>query len=615
MPAYPCEAGFSHPGADFGVVTRRPLFRVYPEPCPSTKPFEFDTRFHVIRGGEFFVAGNVVFPHKGGKLDLGYRSLIGPCYSHSGTIYENSNHSLNLAIRRKLGLRLEPDDELAYDRLPASERNAAPFNTRHPDQPYAYWLEANQREFLEHTDLVDRMAASYVDSFADYTFCLDMVERFHDEPHQKRNLRIHEWVDRCEAGELLADIWFTAVTQSVHLKVKRDEWAKFVRILSKLKYPRAIGDFGVGASLQGAWLTSFLKCAQAEHPIQHADGECWHIKSPSGDALDSAFEKLLSPPGAWFFIAFSDDAVFAIRTANGVKWFNIDISSCDTGHTEEIFRAYTRLYPRHIQPDVEVLVRQCAAPVRVVSVEDRRDFVLLQRGAPTLSSGSTVTTSINTFVSFLLGCTFGQNRCASSVSIRRMAKVVGYDVSVEPCDVFERVQFLKRSPVLCHDGRYRGVINFGVYLRLSGTCRGDLPGRGDITIRARKFQAALINGVFAGSHSSILDSLRQQYANAFDAVGNNRPFSELVSQYLYYLPDPDANCTFTDDAYFKRYNLACDEIRELTTVVTSMGPGDHYASPTVERILEADYGLACSYFDLGFLERENRTYARLSNAF
>jgi len=591
------------------VVTRRPLFRVYPEPCASTKPYEFDDRFVVVRGAQFLVDGNFVFPTERLWRDLVYRTLFGPCFAHTGAIYENSIHSLNLAVRRKFGLRLEPDDEMAFGRLSPDEKTQFPYVTRSQHKCYAHWLEANQREFLLSTDLVAVFAALYADCFGDYTYCLDMVERYHNDPHPKRLLRLHEWLERSAAGELLDDLWL----ESVNLKVKRDEWAKFVRILSKLKYPRAVGDFGVGASLQGAWLTDKLKCAQADRPIVYADGECWHVKSPCGEIINQAFENLLSPSRVWFFIAFSDDAVFAIRDGERVLWFNIDIASCDTGHTTELFEASTQLYPERIRADADVLVRQCATPVRVVSPLDKRDYVLLRRGAPTLSSGSTVTTSINTFASLLLGCTFGRLRTKTERAIRTAARIVGYDVSVERCNIFERVQFLKRSPVLCLDGVYRAVINLGVYLRLSGTCRGDLPGRGDLYLRARRFQAALVSGVFAGACSPLCDTLRASVADVTGHMGNADKLSKIVADHLYFVPDPLAICNFTDEAYLRRYDLGTHALSEITQLFASMGPGDHYASDTIERVLDADYGLACSYFDSGFLERENRTRARLAN--
>jgi hypothetical protein len=320
------------------------------------------------------------------------------------------------------------------------------------------------------------------------------------------------------------------------------------------------------------------------------------------DKLQDVFNNLLNPPGRFYMAYFSDDSCFSIRHRRKVYYYNLDISKCDSSHGPEVFNALLLITPPHLREHVQVLIDQCRLDIVIHSKTDRRHKIVGGFEHPTLYSGSTLTTLINNLANTVVGL------CLSRVQLEdrdyedhELANIFtqaiessGYIVTgfsdKEKCRKPEDLQFLKYSPVLDIEGNYRPVLNLGVLLRASGTCKGDLPGRKTQTIesRARHMQTALLRGMYPRTHFPLLTAM-------FTAAGavTSDAFTAIVSKAMLYKVDdtPESeHYTFSDEAILRRYGLTDLDYAQLQEFSRS-GVYTHTCADFVSSILSTDYGL------------------------
>jgi hypothetical protein len=369
------------------------------------------------------------------------------------------------------------------------------------------------------------------------------------------------------------------------VKFKKDEWAK------PGKKPRCIGDLGVAASLQGFKVTEMLKKAMAAQPLVYRGFTFEFCAAPEPTVLASIFHKLLQPPGLGYMVYFSDDSCIAFRIGGEIRVYNMDISSCDASHGARMFEDLVTITPAVAQPDMLVLTDQCRLPVRVHSVHNPREFVLLQGKTPKLYSGSTITTIMNNFANINIGIAIADRFHSGEVlgpeDVIAAAATSGYIVTLDPCETMYDIQFLKHSPVFDTEGGLRAMLNFGVLLRASGTCHGDLPGRGSIEKRARMFQGALLHGMYPRTHAPILTVMKSH------TITPTKQFVDKVQTMLTFkVVDSGDHFSVTNDEIWKRYRLTPEEARNLEDGL-DMGFEQSFAGPGADKILKLDYGLRC----------------------
>lgn len=544
----------------------RPVFRVGTVSCPATTlgSFLYNDIFRILKGAEYFVDGCLTFASKKhikrfeqGRpvfADGTYRTVFGPSISHNGVIYENSDDNVSLALSRLTAARF-------------------------PDIPGEHDKYKNlQRTYIDNNlTFLDSLCETYSKHFTAYT-CADIeAEEHHSDPHPKKALRQQSWQELNETGDRYSRLWL----KKVKYKMKKNEIAK------PGKVPRMIGDLGVAASLQGFRTTKFLKNAQAAEPVVYKEGTIEFIASPDPGKLEEVFAKLLDPPGRYYMALFSDDSCFSIRTPTGVDVYNVDISKCDASHTERLFDALVLITPSQAREDMKVLTEQCELPIQLQSLYDKKRSVLLQPKHKLLYSGSTLTTAINNLANILIGKAFADCEYSGPDSLMLAAKSAGYVITLESCDIPEDIQFLKHSPVFDTMGRMRPLMNLGVLLRLSGTCNGDLPGRGDLQARAVAFQDSLLQGAYPYANFTILDNLKAECG------GGNLKTQAVCDKMFEYKVCRSGYEVFTADprSLYKRYRLTDLEISDIETFAT-LGYQGHFSGPSVDKILGKDYGLA-----------------------
>lgn len=530
-----------------------------------------------VKGKEWYKDGRLEFPGHLNDLDASaydgtYRTHLGWKVVSDAVIYGESNVSLRTALKRLNAARVQTELSLSING---------------PISNYHEWMQEKQRSFVtKHLHLFDRMVESYRPYFEDWEGTAEECEAHHDEPHVKRALRIRAWLDMCNDRSDLDYLWL----KKVRYKMKRNEYAK------NGKMARMIGDLGVPASLQGFRLTKLLKAAMAGEPIEYLGGKIEFCPKPSPDKLVEIFKQLIEPEGKYYVAYFSDDACYSVRDVNGkVHCYNLDISKCDASHTEAIWIAMRHTLPSDVQPDFDVLVDQLCLPFYVGDCNDHRRKVVLQGEGPLLFSGSTLTTVTNNTANVSVAYALAEHAAVGALAVARAAEDVGYIVTVVDCSAdFHLLQFLKHSPVLDTTGQLRALLNPGVLLRASGTCKFDLPGRGPIEHRAAQFQYGILSGAYPRVGFELLDVMK-----AATGVGHvSDRIQTFVRQHLgdYLTSTTEDSFRVSNEEVFARYGLTTPQINQLIHGMGSTGFGMYYADEATAKILLEDYGLPTTFY-------------------
>jgi hypothetical protein len=529
------------------------------------KPYTYNERYRVIQGGEYFTAGQIVFPSsEDNKPDGTYRTVFGPSVNHSGVIYRNNDHNLLSGVKYRL---------MSCRQVPADVSLSPLQWDRHLEDLQAVSVALHRESFVVIGQL-------YAEVYSDYTTAMEECVDHHDDPHQKKELRVLAFKELCtELG--FPRIW--AWRNEVTIKFKKDEYAKYG------KPGRCIVDLGVGMSLQGFRITKFMKTAMTTHPFTSPAGTAEFCSKPDHDALVSAFERLMSPAKSWYFVYFSDDSCFSVRTSKGVFMYNLDISACDASH-RKIFDLLYALTPEQLHDDVRVLLEQLSLPMRVRSKSGRYS-VLLKAVGPILFSGSTLTTVLNNIAEMLIAhelssCDWELDVPGNIISAFRRA---GYLVTLDACATYHHLQFLKHSPCYDHAGFLRPVLNPGVLLRASGTCRGDLPGTGDLELRGLQFQKGLLLGAYPSTRFSLLTAMYAALTNISITTSVTMAVKKVFEYTVAQVSDEEFS--ISDEEIYQRYALDGCEIDELLSCMASAGFATSVSITALDKILAKDYGL------------------------
>jgi len=384
--------------------------------------------------------------------------------------------------------------------------------------------------------------------------------------------------------------------KDVLYKAKKDEYSKVGKNM------RMIGDLGVGASLQGFRITEYLKIAQSEARFEWLGGVAYFCKAPEPSELQTHFENLATHNYKLLMLYFSDDSTLSWVTKAGVRVYgNMDISGCDASHTEALFEGLVLLVPPAFHGDVQKLVDQCKLPIKIVchNLEKEKDGkpmkVKIQFNEATLYSGSTITTAINNLACILIFVAIMED--GGHITTRRIiraAQRAGYKVTITTSTRLEDVQFLKNSPVYVNElKKHIPVLNLGVLLRTSGTCKGDLPGRGSIQTRAKVFQGLLLNGMYPRTKFTLVENMKKQ-CHTPDTLNTKtiklmqNMVRDQLDRKLTTSSDPVIQL---DDAHiYKRYDLSIEEIAMINNFGnTPVGMGHSAANAALDKILSKDY--------------------------
>lgn len=547
--------------------------------CHVAKSFYYRRNFRVLRGQRFWNDGAICFsgrsfcdPVKGYNM-YDKKTQVAITFAHPGVVYAPTNGNLNGALTRQTCNRFV---------IEVGERRHTRFE-RIKMELLEYVYERRQRLFIRATPF------DTSDFLPDPLDWRELAHVYHAHPHIKRYLRIQGYKGTFEEFQHYERIWRGA--KGFRLKLKRLEYAK------ASKYGRTIGDFGVQASLQGAFFTDQCKVYLASRDFTFTGGRrCRYVKSANFKGLCDVFQLLNDPTSLTCMFIHSDDAIY--RTMNGLI-YNLDISKCDGSHGPAVYQFLSELFPGG-GDCISVLIEQLLQPVTIYSEVDwltrSRQKVVIEALRPILYSGSTLTTLINTVAMF---CIFDQlERCRAETpeEILEAAAAIGYILGdPQLCVDVGDQQFLKYSPVLIN-GQYVPVFNLGPMLRTFGSAKFDIApsiDESELWKYGYQFNYLLINGMFPYVSCPFLDLLRNKFNQTTNksskmllaSVAASLPFEEIGTGDMLFL---------TDLEFFRRYRASTGEIMELSAFVEEAHGYDTICSPLVDRILGMDYGLSFS---------------------
>jgi hypothetical protein len=553
----------------YGLQHAQP-FKIRPSECQTIKNYSF-LRVRFDKKTSKFVNEDDQFKQKGfirlrgsNKLDGSYRSVFGPSAIRESVIFAVHPVNVSKAMTRTTGAR-EGDHEL--------------------DSKYRF----NQQQFIKSRRvkrfskaLEKHIALTLSSNLFDFD---EELIRYAIAPHKKRKLRVKALAEIMN-NNLFCDETFI---RKVQLKMKPDEFAKVS------KYPRMIGDLSVVGSLLGGFSAKIMKKSYETfnysscHPARF-------IPSPSPNSLKDVFKNLISPEEKSFFNYFSDDSNISIKCKDGVFRANLDISSCDTSHTPDIFSLLINSIPDgklkdYIRRSVEQLKLGCTYKTKTSKVK-------FGGHQPTLYSGSVLTTLINNLANLLIqlsitSCDF------SKILVKDAGKIVlnlagraGYIISIDDCStVLEDLQFLKFSPTA--DGTpYQ---NLGVMLRSLGSCKGDLPGKSKISyeVKADRFNSALVCSWKYSGCTSFYKMLAVKF----------KQNSKLEQRHQHYQTENynvaaqkeiKNNPIIDDSCILRRYQLTQHQYDEMISLYLESKHGAIINCIGVQHILAKDYGYPIS---------------------
>lgn len=523
------------------------------------KAYRWNNKFRITRGRKFFDKDmKIVFPPDS-RLERksGFYISRSMCVDHNAVIYEINNQNLSYAAGRL-------------------------FSCREAERPgFCEKLRFNQRQFLllpQTRFFLLRLRSIYKRYFDDYIGRdQEMLDHVHDK-NPKKKLRI-------------------AVCQQLEDDGVRHERVLCKRIIAKgkneiaktMKWMRLFTSFGPASALQAGWLMSVMKKAQASTPIFVNGGIIEFVKSPTFSSMSLTFTELINPSFRFHAAVFSDDCSIGFRVGNDIYHANLDISSCDASHQHEMFLAFIEIFPLEWQEEVKALCDQSLLPLDLYSVDGEHRITVEALGY-FLGSGHLTTTSINTFVVFLVVWWITRQNISSLDEIHRLTEQTGYIFTVEHCHKIQDIQFLKHSPCYDIDGIMRPVLNFGVLMRGSGSCHYDLPGRGSMHSRMLAFQAARLQGTYPYVDTPVLANMRRVAGapsrSAIDAAEREGVGSKIEQ-------DLPIMMRFDSHEFLARYDLHPVEEDQVVYEFGLLEFGWHIRNRGCHKVLQKDYGLSC----------------------
>lgn len=526
------------------------------------KPYRDGGRFRLLRGREYFTREDGLNFGITETRDKEYDTVFGPVFCHAGQKYKVDDVGLRGAVTRLTCAR-EPDRHAFHEML-------------RDNQFLSFGGSIIFREF-------EKFIASWIRRIRPELSGEELRDLWVDAPHPKRKLRVRTRTELDLSGEQPKRVWIGNFGQIKYVCKPGEK-------LPPGKYLRATADLGPVAASQGGYLMDTVKAAFCNEFV-FGGSSYQFVKEPERESLISAFQDVWEDKYDFSMRCFSDDSIIGIATPEGRYVANADISACDGSNYDPVFNMLKRMMlDGGLDPcDVEGVFEQCKAECVIESYTDRElktkiRKVVLQPLFYTLYSGSVLTTSINNCANFGIYaaiCAFlppyeARSLAAMPDLISRAAESVGYIVKCARCEVLEDLQFLKCTPTRV-GSEWDVFLNLGVLLRNLGSCKGDLPGSGDLGERARIYTSDVIRSYkHAGDHE-ITDALRTKMVNS----SLSQPESRLTGQTIRRIPL---------SALARRYRVPEVVLEELASMITDSTLGEAIYSPLLDRIFELDYG-------------------------
>lgn len=486
------------------------------------------------------------------------RFYFGPFFAHTAKVYAKTNNNISKAFTR---LSCDPESGAV--------------------------LSSNQRTILTE-DSMPRCIRRLRDALRKHiTLCHNFevhdfdsqILLYADIPHEKRKLRLQAALEIVSLNlfSIRSHRHYVTLIKRVVAKFKTNEWAK------PGKFPRLIADLSVVGSLLGGFAFDRIKTYLSSFEYRNVK----YVKSANHDSLRDIFRRLMSPD-AYQFAYFSDDSCLSFRRGEGVQLYNMDISCCDGSHTKYLFKFIESCIPI---PALLYIVRgvhdQLAIDLTIINADGRKVGMAQHNResvyALSLYSGSTATTMTNNMANMIMGVVIAEKyrrrACLTEHDVISAATSCGYNVTLDHCENYAQLQFLKHSP----NEHGEPWLNLGVILRTLGNAKGrEIPKKGSVSSRAYAFQCDLVAGFKHAGEHAITRVLAEKYPHG-DAFSENY----LLQQEL---GNESRHVQVTPLDIARRYDVPPDWIDELVTHLSQSGFGDCIRCRLSDAVFAKDYG-------------------------
>jgi hypothetical protein len=360
------------------------------------------------------------------------------------------------------------------------------------------------------------------------------------------------------------------------------------------KYPRQFISLGTEAIYSAGFVMESLKKVFVEC-LGDLGYEAFFVPGPSNESMRGVFSTLYIPKLMAFFY-FSDDGSLSIRCDDGrIFMANIDISSCDTSHTQSLFDLLLAMTIGNdiLHGLVAEAIKQCKSTIKLSSYIKGGGIVELTPKEALLYTGSVLTTLINNLANLLIFLSIKKElielgHLPTFSDCRRLilvaAEKCGYIVTVDVCSCPHELQFLKQSPAMV-DGIWIPFLNLGVLLRMFGHCWGDLPGQGSIEDRAFEWNAALTLSLRHAGNHALTKLLRVKFARCKPSNETlKRVEAELTGKWF-----TSDDTYIPDDQICMRYGVSLSELYEFLELFSEASFGDVIDTVFTRAVMTKDY--------------------------
>lgn len=528
----------------------------------------YDWRFN---GRKFVYKGLLPFTHLPVKRE--YLTHFGPvCDVNGRCVLGSTVENYASMLLRITGNRDEEEIKTK------NNYSIAPWSRHHRVSRVcnAYWDKV-KREALPFLELIGDELEEQIKAACDKT-----------HPKFKLRLKAINWL--LSTREMLNGLFMTKIKG----KIKIPEFAKVG------KKPRLIGDYSCPGSLLAGFLVPCLKYAFSIPQVVNRSRLRFVYSTDAAD-LDKIFSEVDSSLYDEY-IFFSDDMVARIIVDGVPKWFNLDISSCDSSNGPAVFERVKWFYNSYASKGdlVDRAVQQCQQKLVLYHPNGKsvREVVTARPRQPIEFSGTQLTTLLNNVASSAICVALACSKeCVGETVDERVARCalsVGYKVTVQHCDRVEGIQFLKHSFWRDGKGDLHSFVNLGPLLRGMGTCWMDLPysrRRGETFEGAARMRNW---SVLKGFQHSGLDVLMERLAKS---PGYRRPLlryrrvqesvEKLLSEKMY--TQSSVRVRAPIGAYLARYGISLGEFTSFIGKLTRLELGDRICDVVIDRVMTVDY--------------------------
>lgn len=304
-------------------------------------------------------------------------------------------------------------------------------------------------------------------------------------------------------------------------------------------------------------------------------------------------------PNHMCVLIHSDDSVYSGNVRGQRFMYNVDVKSNDSSQDAPAFLVVYYLLSAWNQSFALGLAQQCLLPFVVSNPECSDEYFTMQFNTPFEGSGTVLTSVLNHVGSMLIACSvfseLVKGRLTINESIIHGASLIGHSVTLDECEIFEDMTFLKRFPCVigevCIPVLVPGAIirNFG---KVDDALRCDqlglTPAHFSALSNAERmdmFLSAQINGYKWQPSYSIITALRERFSHS-TSVTEACHASVKIFDHLGDFTDYDV-----ESCIKKRYRLGDEELATFTQLIRDLRVGDQISERVARCILYKDYDI------------------------